>query len=158
MKIPQKPISVLCFLLLFCESLCYSLSFIWLSGHYEFLDLFAPTRTSNSEFWRSVTLYIQGGNLSNVGYLLLIISALFLLLTIAARLKHCTGFVLIPLYAVFTKGVFAVFLMAFSLLLALSEQAYCHEYLIVCNLVHIAVGFIVYFILTVVKLLQPKKL
>lgn len=157
MKIPQKPISVLCFLLLFCESLCYGLSFIWLSGHYEFLDLFAPSRSSNSGFWRSAALFIEEGKLSAIGVFLLIASALYLILTLTALRKHCRDFALVPLYTVFAKGVLAVFLMALSLLCTLSEQTYCHEYLIVYNLVHIAGGFLVYLLLTAVQFFRTKK-
>lgn len=129
---------------LFCEAVCYSLLFLFLSPHHEFQDLLKHKTTENYGILNSITAFLQNDGLKTTAILILVLLALCVVLHTVIRKK--TGrddLIDVGTRAAFgAKGVACMLALPLGLFSILSDHLYDVETILSVVIIQLIVGIL----------------
>lgn len=108
-------------------SALYAFIFIFTSKHMEFDRIISHSNTLDSGFWNSWSYFAKNGNMKYIGYIIVILTATIILLTVFKRQKYDEYQVNIFAKGLIAAGVITVLMMPIALLLVLSDKNYVIE-------------------------------
>lgn len=142
---------------LFCESVCYSVLFLFLSKQYEFYTLLSHKTVTSFVFLNEITRCIKNGGIASAAYLILImvfVCCAYRIITI--KLINETFISIVPLIAILIKAISCMILLPIVLFFILDNTTYSIEIMISFILIQILIGLIAYTVLLTIGLISKR--
>ncbi len=135
-------------LFLTCESVCYSLLFLFLSSHHEFLELLAHRTEENYGLLNAVTSFLQKDGLSYAAILILVLLALCAASYLFAKKKTGRDDLLVSgvTSTYKAKGICCMLLLPAVLFVNLDARIYNIETVLFLVIAQIAVGLLAWIV------------